>query len=50
MKMVYCLELLAVKLALSPLFNNRSNIHVKVMSDNTTAVSYNNAMGGGASH
>jgi len=39
------LELLAVKLALSSLFNNRSDIHVGVMSDNTTAVSYINAVG-----
>ena len=40
------------KLALSSLFNNRSDIHVRVMSDNTTAVSYINAIGGGggASH
>ena len=46
------LELLAVDLALSSLFNNRSDIHIRVMSDNTTAVSYINAMevgGGGAS-
>ena len=40
-------ELLAVKFALSSLFNNRSDIHVRFMSDNTTAVSYINAMGGG---
>ena len=40
------LELLAVDLALSSLFNNRSDIHIRVMSDNTTAVSYINAMGG----
>jgi len=46
---INCLELLAVKLALSSLFNNGSDIHVRVMSDNTTAVSYINAMGG-ASH
>ena len=41
------LELSAVDLALSSLFNNRSDIHIRVMSDNTTAVSYINAMGGG---
>ena len=40
------LELLAVKLALASLFDNRSNIHVRVMSDNTTTVSYINSMGG----
>ena len=39
------LELLAVKLALASLFANRSNIHVRVMSDNTTTVSYINSMG-----
>ena len=57
LKIVVCLLLsrpfgiLAVKPALSSMFNNRSDIHVRVMSDNTTAVSYINAMGvGGASH
>ena len=40
------LELLAVKLALASLFANRSNIHVRVMSDNTPTVSYINSMGG----
>ena len=40
------LELLAVKLALPSLFDDRSAIHIRVMSDNTTAVSYINAMGG----
>ena len=40
------LELLAVKLALSSLLNARYNIHVRVMSDNNTAVSYINSMGG----
>ena len=43
---INCLELLAVKLALASLFDNRSNIHVRVMSDNTTTVSYINSMGG----
>ena len=38
------LELLAVKLALSSLLNARNNIHVRVMSDNNTAVSYINSM------
>ena len=42
---INCSELLAVKLALSFLFNNRSDIHVGAMSDNTAAVSYINAMG-----
>ena len=40
------LKLLAVKLALASLFDNRSYIHVRVMSDNTTTVSYINSMGG----
>ena len=40
------LELLAVKLALSSLLDARNNIHVRVMSDNNTAVSYINSMGG----
>ena len=40
------LELLVVKLALASLFDNRSNIHVRVMSYNTTTVSYINSMGG----
>ena len=39
-------ELLAVKFALSSLFDNRSNIHVRVMSDKTTTVSYISSMGG----
>ena len=40
------LELLAVKHALSSLLDARNNIHVRVMSDNNTAVSYINSMGG----
>ena len=40
------LELLAVKLTLASLFDNRSNIHVRVMSYNTTTVSYIDSMGG----
>ena len=40
------LELLAVKLAPSSLLDARNNIHVRVMSDNNTAVSYINSMGG----
>ena len=40
------LELLAVKLALVFLFDNRSDIHVRVMSENTTKVTYINSMGG----
>ena len=45
-KHINYLELLAVKLAMCSLLDGRSNIHVRVMSDNTTAVSYINAMGG----
>lgn len=40
------LELLAVRLALASLLDNRSNIHVRIMSDNTTTISYINSMGG----
>ena len=43
------LELLAVKFALSSLLVDRRNIHVRIMSDNMTAVSYLNSMGGGLS-
>ena len=45
-KHINYLELLAVKLAMFSLLDGRSNIHVRVMSDNTTAVSYINAMAG----
>ncbi len=45
-KHINCLELLAIHLALLSLFKNRSNIHVRIMCDNTTAVSYINEMGG----
>ena len=40
------LELLAVRLALASLLAGRSNIHVRIMSDNTTTISYINSMGG----
>ena len=40
------IELLAIHLALLSLFKNRNNIHVRIMCDNTTAVSYINEMGG----
>ena len=40
------LELLAVKLALSSLLDDRNNIHARIRSDNNTAVSYINSMGG----
>ena len=40
------LELLAVKFALSSLLSDQSNIHVKIMCDNTTAINYISAMGG----
>ncbi len=45
-KHINCLELLAIHLALLSLFKNRNNIHVRIMCDNTTAVSYINEMGG----
>ena len=40
------LELLTVKLTLSSLLDARNHIHVRVMSDNNTAVSCINSMGG----
>ena len=40
------LELLAVRLALASLLDSRSNIYVRIMSDNTTTISYINSMGG----
>ena len=40
------LELQAVYLALSSLLNNETNVHVRVMCDNVTAVTYINEMGG----
>lgn len=40
------LELLAIKLTLISLFGNHNCKHIRVMCDNTTAVSYVNAMGG----
>ena len=39
-------ELVAVRLALASLLDNRSNIHFRIMSDNTTTISYINSMGG----
>ena len=43
---IHYFYLFAVKLALASLFDNRSNIHLRVMSDNTTTVSYISSMGG----
>lgn len=40
------LELLAIKLALISLLGNHNGKHIRIMCDNTTAVSYVNAMGG----
>ena len=40
------LELQSVYLALSSLLNNEKNVHVRVMCDNVTAVTYINKMGG----
>ena len=45
-KHINVLELLAVKLALSSLFNVRTEIHVQILCDNTAAVNYITAMGG----
>ena len=46
LRQINFLEPLAVKLALASLFDKRSDIYVRVMSDNTTAVSYINSLGG----
>ena len=43
---INCLELLAGGFALKLFLRNKCNIHVKVMMDNTTAISYINKMGG----
>ena len=40
------LELQAVYLALSSMLNNETDVHVRVMCDNVTAVTYINEMGG----
>ncbi|CAB4009624.1 Poly P3 [Paramuricea clavata] len=45
-KNINCLELLAIQLALFSLLCDRSSIHVRIMCDNTTAVTYINEMGG----
>ena len=45
-KHINCLELLAIQLALFSLLRDRSSIHVRIMCDNTTAVTYINEMGG----
>jgi hypothetical protein len=45
-KHINCLELLAIQLALFSLLRDRSSIHVQIMCDNTTAVTYINEMGG----
>ena len=41
-----CLELLAGRFALKSFLRNKCNIHVKLMMNNTTAISYINKMGG----
>ena len=46
LKHINVLELLAIKLTLSSLLNVQTGIHVQVLCDNTTAVSYITAMGG----
>ncbi|PFX32192.1 hypothetical protein AWC38_SpisGene3019 [Stylophora pistillata] len=43
---INCLELLAGGFALKSFLKNKYNIHVKLMMDNTTAISYINKMGG----
>ena len=43
---INCLELLAGGFALKSFLRNKCNIHVKLMMDNTTAISYINKMGG----
>ena len=47
---INCLELLAGRFALKSFLRNKRNIHVKLMMDNTTAVSYINKMGGPTSY
>jgi len=47
---INCLELLAVLWGLTSLCINTRDIHLRVMSDNVTAVSYINEMGGCKSH
>ena len=43
---INCLELLAGGFALKSFLRNKCNIHVKLMMDNTTAISYINKMSG----
>ena len=45
-KHINSLELLAVKFSLMSLLHGSHDIHVRIMSDNTTVVSYINEMGG----
>ena len=45
-KHINSLELLAVKFSLVSLLHGSHDIHVRIMSDNTTVVSYINEMGG----
>ena len=47
---INALELLAVKFSLMSLLHERHNTHIRIMSDNTTAVTYINEMGGCKSH
>ena len=42
---INALELLAVKFSLMSLLHEKHNTHIKIMSDNTTAVTYINEMG-----
>ena len=46
---INCLELLAGGFALKSFLKNKCNIHVKLVMDNTAAVSYINKMGGATS-
>lgn len=44
-KHINCLELFAIQLALQSLCYKESNCHIRIFSDNMTAVCYINAMG-----
>ena len=43
---INCLELLAICHSVRAFCSNKSNVHVKIMSDNTSAIAYINKMGG----
>ena len=47
---INCLELLAIYFGIKTFCKNKNNIHVRIMSDNTTAIAYVNNMGGIKSH